>query len=350
MLIEKEPLLTIAVPTYNRAANLRCLLECLRAESASIRDQIAILVLDNASEDGTSSVLSEFSAVWPHSEFKRHPANIGGDANIGECAYECRTKYLWVMGDDDLLMTGALTQIVDLLRKESPDLVYLPSKWTPKIASDDHRTPVAALSYDLMAQAGFARRVNVWFTFISGVVINNELVLATVGKAATKRYLGTNFVQLGSVLNALKFGSRFIYVHDVCVVATSNNSGGYGLSSVFGVNYAGVVSDVFGADAAVTRILIGRNLVCFFPGLVWQSRFQVIGDFKPDNPWPQLRRALGTYYAFWLLVLPIGRLPRVLAWPFFQCARVVAKLVKVYDRVVTSAISGARQTRRRLEA
>jgi abequosyltransferase len=350
MLVQKEPLLTIAVPTFNRAANLRCLLECLRVESEAIRNEIAVLVLDNASGDDTPKVLADYSDIWPHAEFKRHAINIGGDANVAECAYQCRTKYLWVIGDDDLLMTGALVHVLDLLRKESPDLIYLPSAWTPKIEPGEHRPPIVGLSYDFMGRATFARRVNVWFTFISGVVVNRELVLAAAGKPAIKRYLGSHFVQLGWVLNALKFGSQFICVNDVCVVATSNNSGGYGLSTVFGVNFATIVSDVFGPDAALSRILIRRNLICFLPGLVWQSRFQIIGDFKAESPWPQLRRALDTYSAFWLLVLPIARLPRGIAWLFFQGARVISKLVKTYDRAATAASARVSGTRRRLEA
>jgi glycosyltransferase involved in cell wall biosynthesis len=342
------PLLTIAVPTYNRAANLRCLLEVLEHELLEIRDDVMVLVFDNASDDETVQVLSDFSSKWPNSRFTRNSSNIGGDANICECADACQSKYLWIMGDDDLPKRGVVGQVLGLLREETPDLIYLRSEWTVKITPQSFLAPAGELSYNLMNREAFARRVHVWFTFISGIIVNMSLLLAAVGRPAIRRYRDTCFVQLGWVLNTLKFGSRFIYINGTCVVATSNNSGGYGLSSVFGVNYSGVVSDVFGRNAPMSRILIGRNLICYFPGLLWQSRFKKIGDYKPEDPWPQLRRELASYPAFWLLVTPIGRLPHPLAWPFFQAARVVARLVRAYDTAMCTALIWTQGSRKRL--
>ena len=47
------PLLTIGIPTYNRAKFLRRLLEQLRTELAGLDGQVEVLVSDNASTDDT---------------------------------------------------------------------------------------------------------------------------------------------------------------------------------------------------------------------------------------------------------------------------------------------------------
>ncbi|HWJ36331.1 MAG TPA: hypothetical protein VNR70_13760 [Steroidobacteraceae bacterium] len=50
-----------------------------------------------------------------------------------------------------------------------------------------------------------------------------------------------------------------------------------------------------------------------------------------------MRGELGGYPAFWLLAVPIGRFPRSVAWPFFQAARVVVRLVQFYANAATAA-------------
>jgi glycosyltransferase involved in cell wall biosynthesis len=57
-------LLTIAVPTYNRARQITGLLECLEREIEAVpAGDVAVLVSDNASEDGTGAVLADWAAT-----------------------------------------------------------------------------------------------------------------------------------------------------------------------------------------------------------------------------------------------------------------------------------------------
>lgn len=68
-----QPLLTIAIPTYNRAEQLGILLERLTTDQAYDPTRVEIVVSDNASTDRTDQVVAQYPTVRYH----RNPNNIG---------------------------------------------------------------------------------------------------------------------------------------------------------------------------------------------------------------------------------------------------------------------------------
>ena len=72
------PLLTIAIPTFNRACQLGTLLGILEPQLAPY-PEIELLVSDNASEDTTPAVLAQAAPRIPRLRIHRHATNIGSD-------------------------------------------------------------------------------------------------------------------------------------------------------------------------------------------------------------------------------------------------------------------------------
>ena len=79
-----SPLLTIAIPTWNRASFLALNLERLSQEGLNTWDLVEVLISDNASTDGTQRVVSEAVAVGMPVRYIRNAENIGSDANIAQ--------------------------------------------------------------------------------------------------------------------------------------------------------------------------------------------------------------------------------------------------------------------------
>ncbi|GAA6756682.1 hypothetical protein Thermus77420_21580 [Thermus thalpophilus] len=106
------------IVTHNRKELLR---ECLRAVLAQTRPVDHILVVDNASTDGTADMLrEEFSQV----EVLRLPENQGGAGGFHEGmkrAYELGYEWMWLMDDDALPSRTALEEL--LLFSEEADVV-----------------------------------------------------------------------------------------------------------------------------------------------------------------------------------------------------------------------------------
>jgi abequosyltransferase len=338
-------LLTIAIPTYNRVDSLRLLLQTLRTELEGLDGIVRVMVSDNASTDATPQLLEEMRVRWPALVARSNPHNIGPELNFCECLDRIDSRYFWILGDDDLPKTGVIRRLSALLSGESPDLLYMQSEWVNPVTGPEQGAPVAELHWESLSRSAFARRVHVWCTFISGMVVNREHLMSALNENSIREHSGTSLVQLGWVFPVLRTGTKFLFVSDSCVLATKDNTGGYALLTVFGSNFARIVRKAFRGQPHIANLLISRNMSRYLPGLIWGARSKAGTTFVKENPWPELRKELGMKPLFWLLLLPMGRLPRMAAQPFYQSWRVVNRLGREYDRL-TQTVRRARHPTR----
>ena len=109
------PLLSICVPTYNRAKFLRVMLQALLPQVAEFQDQVEVWIIDNASPDDTQNVLRESEALGPFRSV-RNDENTGPLRNVLKGPCELATgKYVWVIGDHNLMVPEAIRQLVSTL-------------------------------------------------------------------------------------------------------------------------------------------------------------------------------------------------------------------------------------------
>jgi glycosyltransferase involved in cell wall biosynthesis len=93
------PLVTIAIPTYNRAAGfLRQSLQCAVDQTYPA---IEIIVSDNCSSDGTEDLVRGFAD--PRIRYFRQTQNIGLRNNFNFCVEQARGAYFLLLPDDDLI-------------------------------------------------------------------------------------------------------------------------------------------------------------------------------------------------------------------------------------------------------
>ncbi len=97
--MDDTPLITILIPTYNRADYLR---EAIRSALGQTYSPLEILVLDNVSEDHTPEVVAEFARV-PHLRYIRQETNTGITGNWRRGIQEMRGEYFCLLHDDDTL-------------------------------------------------------------------------------------------------------------------------------------------------------------------------------------------------------------------------------------------------------
>jgi glycosyltransferase involved in cell wall biosynthesis len=123
----QEKLLSICIPTYNRAKALDRLLENLESEIADVSDFIEICVSDNGSNDGTQEILKKWGAMLPLA-LRRSEKNRGYDINALEVTKMASGKFLWHMGDDDLVVAGSVKRLVEDIRSigdKNVGVIYL---------------------------------------------------------------------------------------------------------------------------------------------------------------------------------------------------------------------------------
>lgn len=121
-----EKLLTISIPTYNRAQALERTLVCLSKCICSFEAIIEVVVSDNCSQDQTSAVVESWvKSQSPDLEVRyvRHEENIGMSRNLVSLIYEARAEYFIFIGDDDQINPNNFSKLVKLLVEKRPSAV-----------------------------------------------------------------------------------------------------------------------------------------------------------------------------------------------------------------------------------
>jgi glycosyltransferase involved in cell wall biosynthesis len=108
----RRPLLSISITTFNRGPWLAHSLQRVLEATRPWRDVVEVVVCDNASTDNTSNVVNKFTGERNFSAH-RNSVNVGMLGNLGVTARFSRGAFVWLLGDDDLLIDGAIEQILE---------------------------------------------------------------------------------------------------------------------------------------------------------------------------------------------------------------------------------------------
>lgn len=112
------PLISIAIPTYNRKDKLAFNLASFLSQVCdNTRDLIEIHITDDCSLDGTYQLISQMAEEYPFVYAHRNSSNIGLERNLIHATIPCRGEYLWIFGDDDFLEEGGLNYLINLIDK-----------------------------------------------------------------------------------------------------------------------------------------------------------------------------------------------------------------------------------------
>lgn len=317
MMNSTRPILSILIATYNRSFFLERLLSNLSDQIHTLSRQpyIEILISDNASEDNTNNILSHFCSINRSFSFTRHSTNIGAEANIMSLLEKAKAPYCWIIGDDDMPVTGLLRHIITLLSNESPSLIYLRSLWNADI-STLHPEPISILKSRNICNYEFAKEFHVWTTFLSSWIFNaDQLFDGLSSKEQVSTGLGTSLPQLGWILPLLNCPqSKILVIDNICILATSGNTGGYSIINTFLLNYPRLVCLYTAHAPRVRHALISNALKSYIPRLILSvragSNFRDVGS--SSGILLKSIKILWRYPKYWLLSVPALLLPKII--------------------------------------
>lgn len=109
-----NPILSICVPTFNRHESLKLLIDTIYNQ-IKFNSKVELVVSDNNSNDNTQNILKKYSEIENIRIYKNN-SNIGAVGNILKLTQVlAKGDYVWVIGDDDLLIPGAIDKLVKLI-------------------------------------------------------------------------------------------------------------------------------------------------------------------------------------------------------------------------------------------
>ena len=111
---------TIGIPTFNRVEAITRSVMHLLDYKEQVR--INILVIDNASTDGTFDELLQFEK-FENFQVLKNSNNLGYAGNILRLFECCRTQYLILMSDEDEIFIDNLTIYLEYIEKVRPNFI-----------------------------------------------------------------------------------------------------------------------------------------------------------------------------------------------------------------------------------
>ncbi|WP_321961147.1 glycosyltransferase family 2 protein [Paraburkholderia sp. J7] len=304
-----RPLLSIAIPTFNRAGYLDlCLAQFVPEADLVQSGTLEILVSDNCSTDSTAEVVDALRARGLAIRSIRNGTNIGSDANIAQCFNEARGHYVQILGDDDLYLPGRLREVIAMLGERERGLVCLkPYGYEHDFLKE---LPTGATGrVDCERATDFLCEVGPLITFISSCIVNKRRLPDVDARA----YCGSNLVQVHLVVQAMLRGTLNTYVLDYTLACKRANSGGYDFSEIFVANFFSILKhyEASGLSHDAVKRLGTKLLITYYPFNLLRQRLARQGDNRAT--WRRFAAHFGWQPAFLLFCAPIIALPRPLA-------------------------------------
>ncbi|MFA5284776.1 MAG: glycosyltransferase family 2 protein [Smithellaceae bacterium] len=301
------PKISILIPTYNRAAFLRNALDSIVAQNA--RD-IECVISDNASSDDTAEIVKSFQKNHAYIKYFRNEANLGFDSNILASLSRATGEYVWLFGDDDYMLPGAIGVVRETIaRNYNLALVYV----NYSISSRDFKKIIKRRAVPLYKNKlcktsdDCLKTILCDLTFMSSLVFQRALYPAVRN---CENFIGSGFIHFYIVLSILKRNRSYI-IAEPYVKNRSGNSGDYPFFKYFVVGLCRILDAAKRLDyksesitktkKAILRLLIFRKILVFrsVDPKSLKGTLQLLIENFSSEPF------------FWFFVLPVYFVPSV---------------------------------------
>lgn len=285
-----KKVLSLCFPTYNRGWCMKEQIERLRSCPKAILDKMEIIVSDNCSTDDTQEIVQTAIKNGFDCKYIRNETNLGMDGNFVSCFRKASGRYVWLLGDDDIIIIDSLVEIVKLL--DVPDeygLLHIYQKSDLQqslLYIDDSERMVKYISY--------------YVTFISANIVNTKYV----SSIDFEKYMGTWFTLVPLYLVAVMQESINVVFGKRTFEAAKDyiRNGGYNFFEVFVKNYLTIFYEYI--KSAKLYAWIKKDIWVF----VWAYTKQLLikkdtGNFKIKNGWKILFKYYGFEWYFWRTLL-----------------------------------------------
>jgi glycosyltransferase involved in cell wall biosynthesis len=112
LLPEAPPLVSVGLPTFNRARSLKRAIESVRAQDYP---NFELVISDNSSTDDSQALCLKYAASDKRIRYHRQAVNVGVHANFATVLEKARGQYFMWLGDDDWLSESYLSRCANEL-------------------------------------------------------------------------------------------------------------------------------------------------------------------------------------------------------------------------------------------
>jgi len=215
--MNSTPLLTIAIPTWNRNVQVE---KTVKSLVTQLCPEISVLVVDNCSATPVSETLC--LSLKPRVRVVRNALNVGGPANVLRCFELADTKWVWILGDDDEPDSNAIAKILSTIASNSECVLLDFGHPLGRARSSTHvsASPVDAINW--MYFPNERPQIFAWSDgHISNEILNRELLCPFL-------QVGYNFIpslypHVAMLLTAISGGSKCFFTGPPLAIPRAHN-------------------------------------------------------------------------------------------------------------------------------
>ena len=225
---EKQmPLLSICIPTYNRAASLDTCLASILSQTGD-DPMVEIVVCDNASTDLTQKIADKYGAAYKNLKYHRNDENIGPERNTLKAVGSSSGKYVMLHGDDDFFKPDTVYTLLDVInRNRQAGLLFLN-------VLNDSRKEIVSQGMD-----SYLAMTSIYSTFISSVIFRRDEYDRIPDPG---RFVGSNINQVYLQYGILQQNASFCFYNNAAFTYSTNTAKGYNFARVFVKNYFDILN------------------------------------------------------------------------------------------------------------
>jgi len=330
MLISANLKISIGIPTYNGDRYLAESIESVLCQLADIPEQtLEIIVSDNASTDNTSEIVKRYVAMYPGIVFYiKNSKNIGYDRNVDNLFKAARGKYLWLLGDDDMLVPGALKKFFSISQQFKDVAVFVFSVSFLNISNGSKFWNRQFQEDTLCSNGDDFLQKSLWGTAaLSSLCIRKD----DWNSQTLEQYFGSQWIHIGGMIEIMRDqNNAYIIAEEMVVVRLENPRwyGHFGNQLESGLKYLALLE-------SATSLNYAPATFCRFLEARYSDNLMGILFTKPSNFKGKVTVAkMMTHFfraklGFWLFHLPILFIPNVISDAAINVARRAKRIYRM---------------------
>jgi len=204
-------LLSVSIPTYNRAASLERTLGMIISQMNGYEGVVEVVISDNCSSDNTEEIVTRYAAAHSYIKYFKNAVNIGPDRNFDAAVNKSSGEFVWLLADDDFIEGHAIRSIVGVVRSHpAVGVIFLnyglyKDDFQTLVSSSPASAPgngVAVDGDDFYCKTSFAN------SFVSANVFRRRSWV----NAKPDRYFDTGWIHVHVATDILMASKAYIFI------------------------------------------------------------------------------------------------------------------------------------------
>ena len=194
--------LSIAIPTYNGSVYIREALDSIISQLEDINEEVEIVISDNASTDQTPEIIREYQRNYPFIKYFRNDEDLGGGMNFDLAVRRSTGEYVWLFGDDDILRSGAIEKVLDVL-KNHHGLAAILVNWY-QLGLYLRQPNIIEHTMDIQKDIFFRTADDFLSTVkLTGLAVSSNIIRRSLWEQHAEIYIGSGYVHYATLLTSI---------------------------------------------------------------------------------------------------------------------------------------------------